>query len=119
MKIGYIRFNSVDNEMIQRDVLKDYGIKEYYIDRASAIDNTRHSLNDMLKALNSGDTLYTYSLSRLSRNYMQLLNILEQLETKNVRLITFSEKIDTSKPTSILKSSTICGLSEILSNTED
>lgn len=56
----------------------------------------REGLLDALKATTKGMALVTYSISRLARNTLDMLNIAKELEKKGADLVSLSERIDTT-----------------------
>ncbi len=52
----------------------------------------------MLDYVREGDTVYVKDFSRLARSTKDLLNIIDILETKKVKLVSIKEKLDTSTP---------------------
>ena len=52
----------------------------------------------MMEYIRDGDTLYIESISRLARSTKNLLNIVEQLKSKGVELISLKDNIDTKTP---------------------
>ena len=98
--IAYIRVSSAEqNEERQLDILKQYQIDRYFSEKVSAKDMHRPQLQEMLRYVREGDTLYICDFSRLARSTMDLLSIVDQLQNKNVQLISIKENIDTSTPT--------------------
>ena len=56
----------------------------------------RDGLLDALKATTKDMALVTYSISRLARNTLDMLNIAKELEKKGADLVSLSERIDTT-----------------------
>lgn len=52
----------------------------------------------MLDYVREGDTVYIESYSRLARNTRDLLNIIHELERKDVVVVSLKEKFDTTTP---------------------
>ncbi|WP_219716766.1 recombinase family protein, partial [Clostridioides difficile] len=65
----------------------------------SAKDTKRSKLNAMLDFVREGDTIIVHDFSRLARSTKDLLEIVELLEKKHVKLISDKENLDTSTPT--------------------
>lgn len=59
----------------------------------------RPQLNKMLLELEEGDTVYCESISRLGRNLKDLIEIVETLVDKGVRVVIVKEGIDTTTST--------------------
>lgn len=99
MRIGYIRVSSLDQHCDrQHMVLKQYDLEKIFEEKLSGKDRNRPALQEMLKFCREDDTIYIESISRLARNTKDFLNIVEELSSKNVGIISSKEKIDTSTP---------------------
>jgi DNA invertase Pin-like site-specific DNA recombinase len=82
-----------DNNSIEIfDTYKDEGI--------SGSKTTRPELDRMLKDMRQGlfDCVIVWKFDRLGRSTAHLLQVLEELKNKNVRLIATSQNIDTNTP---------------------
>ena len=100
MKIGYIRVSTGEQQTLrQEELMRTLEVEKIYIDVASGKDTKRPQLAAMLAFMRSGDTVIVESISRLARNTRDLLDLISQLETKEVELISRKELIDTSSPT--------------------
>lgn len=99
MKVAYIRVSTADqNESRQLEAMKDKGIGKYFTEKVSAKDTNRPQLQAMLDYVREGDTVYIHDFSRLARSTKDLLDIIEQLQSKGVSLVSNKESIDTSTP---------------------
>ena len=58
----------------------------------------RKELKRMLEYCRKGDVIYCESISRIARNTKDLLNIIEQLNQKQVEFVSLKENIDTTTP---------------------
>jgi DNA invertase Pin-like site-specific DNA recombinase len=111
--VAYIRVSTVDqNEDRQLENLKQYQIDRIFSEKVSAKDMKRPQLQEMLRYVREGDTVYINDFSRLARSTMDLLSIVEQLQSKNVQLISIKENIDTSTPTGKLMLQMIAAINE-------
>lgn len=100
MNIGYIRVSTIEqNPDRQYSDLKKYKIDKFFEEHASGKNTERPILNEMLNFIREGDTLFIESFSRLARNTADLLNIIETLKNKNVKIISQKENLDTGSPT--------------------
>ena len=120
MRIGYCRVSTVnqsDNLQAQKEALEKYNIEKWFIDDGKSGFNTnRQGFNDMLTYCRNTDELYIYDFSRLNRTLLELLETIEYLNNKNVRLISIHENIDTGTPTGKMQVAIIGAVSEFLSN---
>ena len=100
LKIGYVRVSTQEqNTLRQEAMLSELGVDEIYIDKASGKNTQRPELQKMMDYVRQGDTVVVESISRFARNTRDLLELVEQLTSKNVEFISKKEAIDTSTPT--------------------
>ena len=103
MNIGYVRVSTVEqNEERQIEGLKQYGIDKWFTEKVSGKDTNRPQLKTMIEFAREGDTIFVWDFSRLSRSVKDLLNIVDQLQTKKIYLRSIKENLDTSTPTGML-----------------
>lgn len=91
MLIGYARVSKADGSQsvdLQLDELVAAGVgkKQIYVDHASGKKDARPGLESCLKALRKGDTLLVWKLDRLGRNLGHLVELVEDLHTREVAL---------------------------------
>jgi len=99
-KIAYIRVSTIEqNERRQLEMMKPYNIDKTFIEKASGKDTARPQLTTMLDYARAGDTVYIESFSRLARNTVHLLNLIETMGNKGIKVISLKEGMDTSTPT--------------------
>lgn len=93
--IGYARVSSEEQKLdTQLDKLKDcYRIFE---EKGSGIDDQRPQLQECLRYLREGDTLFITKIDRLARSTLHLCQIVEKLQKKKVDLVVLDQNIDTS-----------------------
>lgn len=100
MKVAYVRVSTVEqNEARQVEALEKHGIERWYTEKVSGKDTNRPKLQEMLDYVREGDTVYVHDFSRLARSTKDLLNIVDTLDKKGVRLVSNKENLDTSTPT--------------------
>jgi len=102
MNIAYVRVSTVEqNEARQIEALKKYNIDEngWYIEKISGKNTNRPKLQEMLDKAKENDVIYIHDFSRLARSTKDLLEIVETLNKKGVRLISNKENIDTNSAT--------------------
>ena len=100
MKIGYIRVSTEEqNPARQQALLRELGVDEIFLDRASGKNTDRPELKRMLAYVRKGDTVIVESISRFARNTRDLLELIEQLTAKEVEFVSKKEVIDTATPT--------------------
>jgi len=99
MKIGYVRVSSISqNEARQMNLMKSLEVEKIYMEKESGKNAERKELQNMLAFCREGDTIIVESISRISRNTKDLLDIIEILKNKGVEFISQKEKIDTTTP---------------------
>lgn len=97
--IAYIRVSTVEQETArQSEIMKKYNIDKTFIEKVSAKDTNRPKLQEMIEFVREGDTIYIVDFSRLARNVKDLLDIVETLNIKGVKLISIKENLDTATP---------------------
>ncbi len=113
MNIAYVRVSTVEqNEARQLEGLKKYNIDKWFTEKISGKDTNRPELRNLLGFVREGDTVYVHDFSRLARSTKDLLDIVDQLNQKNVHLVSNKENLDTSTPTGKLMLTMIAAINE-------
>ncbi len=100
MRIGYIRVSTEEQNTARQEVLlRELGVDELFIDKASGKNTDRPELKRMMNYVRKGDTVIVESISRFARNTKELLELVEQLTAKGVEFVSKKEAIDTTTPT--------------------
>ena len=101
MNIGYVRVSSVDqNEQRQIEAIKaEAEIDKWFTEKISGKNTEREKLRQMMEFVRENDTIYIQDWSRLSRSTRDLLDIIETLSAKGVRLVSLKEEFDLSTST--------------------
>jgi len=111
--IAYVRVSTVEqNEARQLEGLKKYNIDKWFTEKVSAKDTNRPQLNAMLDYAREGDIIFIHDFSRLARSTKDLLNLIEQLQVKNITLVSCKENIDTGTATGKLMLTMIGAINE-------
>ena len=85
MKVFYARCSTIDqNESRQIKQAEEIKAEKVFIDKASGKNVERKQLKEMLSFVREGDTVICSDISRIARSTTDLLNIIEQLNNKNV-----------------------------------
>ena len=106
MLIGYARVSKADETQVldlQIDALIESGVKKenIYTDKISGVKDNRPGLENCLKALREGDILVVWKLDRLGRNLKHLIEIIEDLNKRNIGFKVLTGQgvnIDTTTP---------------------
>lgn len=113
MKIGYARTSTQDQNLdLQIDALQQLGCERIYQEKISSVKDHRPELENCLKALRAGDTLYIWRLDRLGRSLKHLVQLINQLQDMECSLVSIKENIDTSTPTGKLTFHIFASLAE-------
>lgn len=113
MRLAYVRvYTAEQNEQRQVEAMKRYDIEKWFIEKASGKDTNRPKLQELLDFAREGDTIHIHDFSRLARSTKDLLDIVEQLNTKGVHLVSNKENIDSSTPTGRLLLTMIGAINE-------
>ncbi len=113
MNVAYVRVSTVEqNEARQVEALEKFNIEKWFTEKVSAKNANRPQLQAMLEFVREGDTIYIHDFSRLARSTKDLLDIIEQLDQKNVNLVSNKENLDTSTATGKLLVTMIAAINE-------
>ena len=98
MRIGYGRVSTRDQHPeAQHDALVAASCDEVFVDKTSGTLARRPELDKALLAANrAGDQLVVTKLDRLGRSLEHLIELSNQLQTKNIDLVVLDQGIDTS-----------------------
>jgi DNA invertase Pin-like site-specific DNA recombinase len=98
--IGYARCSTLDQHLhLQEDALKKMNSIKIFTDKISGRVEEREGLNNALAFARAGNSIVIFSLSRLGRSLKHLIEIVSELEKREIGLISLTEQIDTSTPT--------------------
>ena len=109
MKVGiYLRVSTSDQTTLNQEIelveyckRNNYEIFKIYKDEGvSGTKTSRPQLDFMLQDMRNKlfDAIIVWKFDRLGRSTAHLLQVLEELKNKNVRLIATSQNIDTDTP---------------------
>lgn len=97
MLIGYARVSREDQNLeLQLDALNAAGCGRIFSDKRSGAQKVRKGLEDALSHLRPGDTLVVWKLDRLGRTVKQLVDLVEELESKKINFKSVKDNIDTT-----------------------
>ena len=99
MKYGYARVSSKDQNLeTQVEQLKAVGCHEIIEEKISGISKEK-KLDVLIEQMLPGDTLVATRMDRLGRNALQLIELVEGLESQGVGLVILDMNIDTKSLT--------------------
>lgn len=100
MKIGYVRVSTEEQNTARQEImLRELGVDELFVDRASGKNADRPELNRMMNFVRRGDTVIVESISALQEIRRDLLDLVERLTEKQVEFVSRKEAIDMTTPT--------------------
>jgi len=98
--IAYARVSTEQQELArQLDALEKYGYDKLITEKYSGTKKDRVGLNQLMDILRSGDTVVVESISRLGRNTIDILTIIQELNQSGITFVSLKENIDSSTPT--------------------
>ena len=113
MRVAYVRVSTAEqNEARQVEALKGFNIEKWYIEKVSGKDTKRKQLKLLLDYVREDDEVYVMDFSRISRNVQDLLEIVDLLNGKKVKLVSLKENLDTSTATGKLMLTLIGAIAE-------
>jgi len=96
MFVGYARVSTQDQKTeLQIDALKKAGCERIFEEKTSGAKRDRPELNAALDYIREGDTIVVWKLDRLARSLKQLIETVEDLESRGIGLKSLTENIDT------------------------
>jgi DNA invertase Pin-like site-specific DNA recombinase len=90
--------NDQDTQL-QLDALNAAGCELIYQEKQSGVKQDRPELQQCLKSLRAGDTLIVWKLDRLGRSLQHLIEVIADLENRQIGFQSLTENIDTTNPT--------------------
>lgn len=94
--IGYARVSTRDQNLdMQLDVLQRQDCVQIFCEKISGVKK-RPELEHCLSLLREGDVLVVYKLDRLARSLSEIVRICSELESKNIRIRSVKDNIDTT-----------------------
>jgi DNA invertase Pin-like site-specific DNA recombinase len=90
-RIGYVRVSTVEQNADRQ--LDGVALDRSFTDRASGRDANRPELQSLLKFARDGDTVVVHSMDRLARNLDDLRAIVQDLNSRGVRIEFVKEQL--------------------------
>ena len=99
--LGYARVSTNQQKLdIQIAHLIDQGVREdrIFTDKASGKNDEREGLQKLLTRAETGDCILVKKLDRLGRNTLDMVNIIQKLDTKGITIRFIDDGIATDGP---------------------
>ncbi|MCP3033566.1 recombinase family protein [Halobacillus sp. A1] len=113
MKFGYARVSDVSQSLeTQIEKLKGYGVDEIIMEKVSGVSEDK-KLNELLSSMRKGDSLVVSRMDRLGRTARQLLQLVEDLEEKEVNLVFLDLQVDLNSPVGKFFLTNLAGFAEL------
>jgi DNA invertase Pin-like site-specific DNA recombinase len=113
MLIGYARVSTTEQSLdLQLDALKKAGCERVFSDVMSGSKDRRPELDKCLRLLRPGDVLMVWKLDRLGRSMRHLVNVIGDLEARDIGFKALTGDIDTTTPTGRLLLGILASLAE-------
>lgn len=94
---GYARVSTDDQDMsYQKAALENYGVDGIWEEKASGATMDRKMLQQMMHEIfmRPGDTLVIWKLDRLGRTLTGVLEMIEELDRRNILLVSLTDGFD-------------------------
>ena len=97
MLIGYARVSTHEQNLdLQTDALKKAGCEQIYTDTISGAKKERPGLKEAISHLRKKDKLVVWKLDRLGRSLRHLIDVVNELNEKEIGFQSLQENIDTT-----------------------
>lgn len=96
LELGYVRVSTTKQSLErQLDALAKAGLPEerIYVDKKTGATVDRPGLTTLLHYARPGDTIVTHTLDRLGRNLREVLNLVHEVNEKNIDVRTLADPI--------------------------
>jgi len=90
-QIGYIRVSSATQNLDRQ--LDGITLDVLYEEKISGKDRNRPELENMLKAVTTGDNVHVHSMDRLARDMVDLCNLVSEITRKGAAIIFHKENL--------------------------
>ncbi|MBE7124106.1 recombinase family protein [Bacillus cereus] len=92
MKIAYARVSTLEQNLNRQiQTLKEFGAEKIFTEQKSGVSvHNREAFQEALQFVRSGDTFMVEAIDRLGRNYDEIIQTVNYLKKKEVKLIITS-----------------------------
>jgi DNA invertase Pin-like site-specific DNA recombinase len=114
MKIGYARVSTTEQILdLQLAALKSYECEFIFSDYGfSGANFNRPGFQEALNAASGGSTIVVWRLDRLGRSLRHLVEVMSDLRSREIGVVSLTEGIDTRSPTGQFTFHIIAALAE-------
>ena len=113
MLLGYARVPSEKQNLnLQLDALHEHGCEKIFTDTVSGAKAIRPGLDEMLKEAKSKDIIVIWKLDRLGRSLKHLVELVAELNERDIGLRNLQDNIDTTNSQKELVLNIFTSLSE-------
>ncbi|SFF40874.1 recombinase family protein [Curtobacterium sp. YR515] len=97
MIVGYTRVSTLDQNLgSQEDALRAAGADTIFSDKSTGKNTARPGLRRCLEHLRADDVLLVYSTDRLGRSMTDVVNIVTELQERQIQFRSLTEPFDTT-----------------------
>ena len=97
MLLGYARVSTKDQNLdLQLDALRSHGCEKFFTDTVSGAKSVRPGLDKILKEARPKDVIVIWKLDRLGRSLKHLVELVAELNQRNIGLRSLNDPIDTT-----------------------
>ena len=100
MIIGYARVSKDDQNLNRQiDQLMAYGAEKIIQEKFTGTRQRRPGITQLLQTIRAHDVVVVESISRLGRNTLDILNLIQLLHQKQIKFVSLKEQMDNETPT--------------------
>lgn len=100
MIIGYARVSKDDQNLNRQiDQLTAYGAEKIIQEKFTGTRQKRPGITQLFQTIRAHDVVVVESISRLGRNTLDILNLIQLLHQKQIKFVSLKEQMDTETPT--------------------
>lgn len=97
MLLGYARVSTKDQNLdLQLDALLSHGCERFFTDTVSGAKTARPGLDEILKEARAKDVIVIWKLDRLGRSLKHLVELVAELNERDIGLRSLNDPIDTT-----------------------
>lgn len=114
MIYGYARVSDKDQNLdTQLDQLNRAGVDEIVQEKVIGVAKKKNVLDALIERMMPGDTLVVTRMDRFGRNALQMLQLVEEFQERDINFVVLDLNIDTRTPTGKFILTVMAGFSEL------